>query len=326
MKLVLSVLTSLIFICSLSITFASIDNHGIDDWNTADVNNFFKTEGIPVPVDFLDSLKSKGIDTGIEGLTMTDENLKDLGIVEKSITKYKKAASSKIESVKRNPVDLFEWRVVHRRLCDFWILPMIANPTIGLLWARFTEHSEVVEKQDDEIDNLTTQQFWLTWIICPSLPFWLISKKFTSFTFVDEIISWALCIYTTLQCLYFLVVILCILTNNLNFALDLVKNRLILTVYMGLATFISYYGLYWFIPGFIEDTFFYFFVYIVLPAIVIIFFLLTVGGLITVVDHIFWIGGIMRDQKKKDDFFQQLFVLIALLQMTQRVAEREKRH
>ena len=283
MKFLSYVTILLTFLSSLSTSFASSDNQGIDDWDSEQVEKFFKAQGIPVPENFLASLKAKGINTGVEGLHLSDDQLTDLGIDNKSIPKYQTAAKSKIDAVKKNPVDLFEWRSLNRRLCDFWIIPMMMNPTVGLLWARFNEHSDVIEKQDDEIDHLTTRDFWLTWFICPSRPFWLTAKNFASVTFVDDVSSWSLFFAMFSECLGILAVLRYLMFGDFPTALSILRNRLVFPIFNFLVTCVSYYILYWVIPNFVEDIWFYSTIYVIMPIIILSQIFLALGAFCVVV-------------------------------------------
>ena len=173
---------------------------GIDDWNEGDIVFWFMNNKITVPKDFSEKLKKYSIDTGIEALTLTKEKLETIGLSKENIMKYEKVSKEKLASVSSNPVDFFEWRVAHRQLCDYWITPVLFNSNFGLIWARFfsEKHSPVIDKVNDPIDGTSLPVFFLTWFICPTYPFFQMSKNFKSnSTYIDEILYWIL----ALKCL-----------------------------------------------------------------------------------------------------------------------------
>lgn len=220
-----------------------------------------------MPDDFLSRLKSNGIDTGIEGLTLTDETLEVLKIKSADFKKYKSAASKAMDSSKHAPVDVFEWRLHHRRLCDYWILPIIAHSTVGLIWARMTEHSDIVEKHDDEIDNLSLLEFLVTLIVWPSRPFYLIAMKFKSETFVDDVISWFLLGKMASELVCFMSD--CSTTIQGKGFMPLTYEGWVLSLRSLCFIVFNYYVTYWIISNFLNDTWFYFNVYCVLPLMLV---------------------------------------------------------
>ena len=202
-----------------------------------------------------------------------------LGLQKDSIAKYLKASKDKLIDVSANPVDIFEWRVAHRRLCDYWILPLIISPHFALPWARFfsEQHSPVIDKVNDEIDGTSLPVFWLQWFVCPSYPLWQMAKKFQSTSsYVDNVLQTFLAL-TCLEEFLFFVVILFLgmqnitnIPNNNNNLAQIVGFKLHWTLGEALFVYFQFYVLYFvnsLLADFVHDFIFYLQLYVVFPLV-----------------------------------------------------------
>jgi len=240
---------------------------GVDDWTSVDIVKWFKTyPGITVNAKDVDMLGIRGA----QALSLSASQLSELGVSISSRDKYK-AQADKFLAIKRNkPQDVFEWRAVNLRLCDYWVLPMILNPDASLLWFRYWQNEAKLDEIDDEVDKTDEVQFWLTFLVTPSYPFYLVSKKFESKnSLVDEVIE-----YSQLSCVVsqvtdiFLAFINGFSTQTLSKELGRVfKARLYWSVPLWLYALFNYYVLYFLEPSFAYDWQFKIMLYLALPLL-----------------------------------------------------------
>jgi hypothetical protein len=230
-----------------------------------------------------------------EALSMSATDFANAGLDAKQYEKYKKAAILKWEKAQKNPADFFEWRVLHRRIADYWMPTMLANPSLGLIWARFFEHSEVLESHNNEIDEISLGEFALTWLFVPSRPFYLIAKKLASpSTYVDEVIVWYCFLNMWNEIIGSIITVLSILFSYIdpNFCRTQdVSIQFFLGTQFGLGqlptiqsyltkrfqnmigafllALINYYVVWFIIPNFLSDFFFLALIYVILPLALI---------------------------------------------------------
>ena len=282
---------------------ASDDKQGIDDWTHKDLAAFLKKEGIRTPADFVRVLNEKGISqNAYDGLSLSEETFTGLGIDPKLYPKYKKASDKKIDSVRAYPVDVFEWRHANRRLCDYFIIPAFFSSSAGLILARFQDFSSVIENHDNEIDDASIFVFVLTWFIAPSRPFWRITKKFQSDTYIDDILCWSLFLMTVFQIIKFVCSLFLIIINKFNHAqaiviqkktlghlnfldfdiapitfIDYFRLRILTVAVEFVVIFFFYNVAYWLVPLFLSELAFALLIYVFLPLLVI-FKMLVLGS------------------------------------------------
>lgn len=264
-----------LFILFLSLGVLFINNavaedaYGIDDWNATEIKRFFETNYVSIPENFTDALLDLGIDTGIKGLSLSDEQLESLGISKDLHEKYHAATKNKLEAVQHNPVDIFEWRVLNRHLCDYWIIPLVLCPHFGLIWLRFYGSSVGIHRLTSVITEMAFPEFWLTWLITPSYPLFKISLMMSSNgTFIDNVLQWVL-FASMLDELSTFVKIMEIPEHSLWKYLaelwEIVYSKIIISSFYFISSSFSYYVVYWFIPRFISDFFFLLGVYVFIP-------------------------------------------------------------
>ena len=140
-------------------------------------------------------------------LELSDTDLTQMNVDDSGKALYHTKAEETLNSIREKPIDVFEWRAANRRLCDFWVIPMFLNPTFGLLWSRFFDNDKIIEMHDNEVDQITSWSFWLSWFLCPSRPFYVVSFKFMSDTVVDDHLRTLLMIQFYNELASFLVVI-----------------------------------------------------------------------------------------------------------------------
>ena len=263
--LVLCVLASL-----LQHSAASSDSHGVDDWDEGHVKEFIGSYGIDVKSE---DLKAQGIDGHA---LMTDEKAIDnLGLSSEQKAKLFQAIEAKLAAIQKAPVDIFEWRIAHHRLVDFWIMPLLLYPRAGLLWARFLDSNHLIEKVNDEIDEIPLTEFWIKWLVAPAYPLYQISQKFSSHTLADDILRFYFIVLTFVDGVQSFWAIWLLVFGNTK----LVEAHCMRQASWFVADFVfgyfCYYILYWFVPNFISSLFFYFAIYIGLP-LVFLFYLVKI--------------------------------------------------
>ena len=194
-------------------------------------------------------------------LELDDSQLLKLGVPAAEHKKYRAKAFADLKRIGETPKDVFEWRAANMRLCDMWIVPALFGADWGLIWARFYDVNNVIEKHNDEIDETSPLQFWLTWLIAPTYPFWTIANKMNSaHTFVDDVIQFSLAVHMVAEPIG-LLTCLFVLKDPKGYILNRVKTG---SVRMGWAV-LSYYVLWWIISNFLLTMWFYLNVYVFLP-------------------------------------------------------------
>ena len=241
---------------------ASEDARGVDDWSVNEVQAFFKSNGVKVEVSDLESF---GLD-GHALLTSDEKSLQDLFEKLKLTTVQQTNIISKIAqkrtSIQKAPVDVFEWRVAHHRLVDYWIIPLLSCPRAALIWVRFIDSNHLIEKVNDEIDEIPLLEFWLKWVVSPSYPLYQIASKFSSKTYVDELLEYNFLISAVAEFVILLVMLAGLARGNFSPLLGEAYSF----AQLAIGAPLSYYVIYWFIPNFLNHIFFYLCIYVVLPA------------------------------------------------------------
>jgi hypothetical protein len=111
---------------------------------------------------------------GEESLPPVFENLKS---TPDQTTKILHKIAEKRASILKAPADVFLWQIAHLRLVDYWFTPLLYSPRAALIWVRFVDDNNLIEKVNDEIDEIRLFEFWLKWIECPSYPIFQIAPK-----------------------------------------------------------------------------------------------------------------------------------------------------
>ena len=207
---------------------------------------------------------------GSDILHLSERNLNALGI-SNSIdqAKYSLKAAEEIERLKAGSNDAFSWRALNVRLCDFWMIPMLQNPTCGLIWARFFNDNKHLDYLNAEIDEIPIHEFIFTWLICPSRPFYLIASKWNSYTYIDGVITTILQGQYILEVLSFLLFYVVSITssdkNKKTFVVRQLVSRFSTATILFIWACFLYYVLYWIIPFWLDDVLFLLTVYVYLP-------------------------------------------------------------
>jgi hypothetical protein len=247
---------------------ASNDNHGLDDWTPIDALKWFKLNGFDQPQ--LKDLEEIGVE-GPMVLELDDSQLLKLGVPAAEHKKYHAKSFADLKRIGETPKDVFEWRAANMRLCDMWIVPALFGADWGLIWARFYDVNNVIEKHNDEIDETSPLQFWLTWLIAPTYPFWKIANKMNSaHTFVDDVIQYSLAVVMVAEAIG----LVALLKDPKGYIL----NRARLGSAKAGWALLNYYVLWWIIPNFLLTMWFYLNVYVLLPIGCLIAFGYAVAG------------------------------------------------
>ena len=206
-----------------------------------------------------------------EALSMSATDFANAGLDAKQYEKYKKAAILKWEKAQKNPADFFEWRVTHRRIADYWMPVMLACPSLGLIWARFFEHSEVLENHNNEIDEISLGEFALTWLLVPSRPFYLIAKKLASpSTYVDEVIVWYCFLSMCCEVIGSIIAVLYGLFCDISIFPIYFAARFKFVFGGFVGALFQYYVVWFIIPNFLSDFFFLALIYVMLPLVALL--------------------------------------------------------
>ena len=247
---------------AVSLAWANKDHRGVDDWTASDVERWFArnvgVRGVTAKV-----LADLGVD-GTNALALEPHHLVQLGVVDpQKQQKYVTEAAKEVARVRSRPADVFEFRAVNRRLVDYWLLPMLANTDVGLLWSRFFDTDAVIERFDNEIDEVPLWQFWATWLVAPALPFWSISRQLhNEHSWVDEVIEYALHAQLLLQVASFVVAAV-----NPKTRVAYVANRVLYMAASLLSAFFLYAIGWVVVPLSLSTLVFYAGVYVVLPGV-----------------------------------------------------------
>jgi len=246
---------------------ASSDAHGVDDWDEGHVKEFIESHGIDVKSE---DLKAQGIDG--HALMTDDKAIDNLGLSTEQKLKLTQAIVAKLAEIQKAPVDIFEWRIAHHRLVDFWITPLLICPRVALLWARFMDSNHLIEKANDEIDEIPLTEFWIKWLVAPTYPLYQISQKFNSHTLADDILGFYFMILTFVDVVQFFLAILLLAVGDTRFIVGQASQFVSVFAWVH----VSYYLVYWFVPNFISSLWFYFTIYIVLPSFCLVFLCITI--------------------------------------------------
>jgi len=80
----------------------------------------------------------------------------------------------------------WNWRgssIENTRMCDSWIVPLMNDPRLLLLWLRFYDHgphSSFLDRIDDHVDKLGAVEFAFKWAFVPSYPLLRMVQEQTS--------------------------------------------------------------------------------------------------------------------------------------------------
>ena len=258
---------------------ASSDVHGVDDWIASDVQEFFKANGIQVRVEDLELF---GID-GHAMLTYGDGSLalvfEKMKLTPSQIIKILQKVAEKRSSIIKAPADVFEFRTAHLRLVDYWIIPLLYSPRAALLWVRFLDKNSLIEKVNNEIDEIPLFQFWLKWTVCPSYPIYQIARKFDSRTCTDEFLEYNFLIKSFYEIIAFILLSIRLAKRDRT-QLRFFTNEIRSLTRVALIASTSYYILYWFTPNVINHIYFYLTIYVLLPFKCISLACLAVPGIV----------------------------------------------
>lgn len=126
----------------------------------------------------------------------------------------------------------------------------------------FCDSNHLIEKVNDEIDEIPLFEFWLKWTVCPSYPIYQIARKFDSHTYADDLLEFNFLFQSVAETVAFILLLIKLAHGNVSaFVLETLS-------FMRLAVLapLSYYVIYWFVPNFINSIFFYLTVYVLLPV------------------------------------------------------------
>ena len=249
------------------------DPKGVDNWSTGDILNFFEKEcRVSVPLEQVSKLTAQDL---FDGVLFDDAVLADLGITGVIEQARVKAKLTKLdEKATASPVDFWEWRAANRRLCDWWVQPLMSAPRVLLIWLRFYQEEGALGKYDAEIDDTNIVTFWLQWVFCPNWPLFKTAGMFHDSGWIDTVLY-----FTTLVNL---IGDLALCFTGKQFTANL-KAKMLLEVGLYQFANIGYYVFYWFCPYFVLTFFFYINLYVIAPLIV-------VGTLFLSVAAIFGLG------------------------------------
>ena len=255
---------------------ASKDVFGVDDWSVQDVQKFFKSNGVKVEASDLQSVGLDGHALLTYDTDSFSELLQKLNLTNAQQKKILEKVSHKRSTIQKAPVDIFEWRLAHHRLVDYWILPLLSCPRAALIWARFVDSNHLIEKVNDEIDEIPLPEFWLKWTVAPSYPLYQIARKFNSKTYVDELLEYNFQLQSISEAAFFLLTLVALSQANLTPLLTEAYSFARLAIIAPLA----YYVVYWLVPSFLNHFFFYLIIYVALPLKCIVGFGLALLGIL----------------------------------------------
>jgi hypothetical protein len=140
---------------------------GVDDWSSQDLSEFFKTCGVIVSVETIESTGLTPSDLFDGGLTPVALDV--LGVPEKKRDKVLAEAAKLDDRITAEPSDIFEWRITNRKMF-YWLQDMTQScPRITLLWLRYAHNdkADALDTIDDLVDEISETEFWFWWVFSP---------------------------------------------------------------------------------------------------------------------------------------------------------------
>ena len=144
----------------------------VSSWTATNIAEFFRQEaGVEVAVGAIRRAKLRG-ERLFDG-ALDDTALAQLGIThEAEQVQIHRALDELGARLTDTPGSTWDWRLVNRRLCDWWVMPLASYaPEVLLVWSRYhSEPSGALGMLDDELDQAGPLWFWTTLMCVPSYP------------------------------------------------------------------------------------------------------------------------------------------------------------
>jgi hypothetical protein len=164
-------------------------HYGVDDWDSGTFANFCTTHtGVEVTEEQIkDSSISPMLffDGGVDAGTCDK-----LGLNQTHCRALTTAIDDLDAKITQTTTDFLEWRTSNKRLCDMWVLPVMAGaPRFFAMWTRyftdsqdpghyFTHSDSSFERANDHWDEMGEAQFWICVLFDPYIPHFQIAKHF----------------------------------------------------------------------------------------------------------------------------------------------------
>lgn len=159
------------------------------------------------------------------------------------------------------PGNVFEWRYSNRRLCDFWLLPLSSAPRMLLLWLRYSDYDDntgALEEVDNVVDAISLTDFWLIWLLVPSMPQFQLASQLDVRGFADTVIFLAATCRALLEVSTAVAVVM---SGSTKLLIAPLREEFWQYVYC----LVSYYLLWWLWPNIVLDLYFYGNIYVRSP-------------------------------------------------------------
>lgn len=186
----------------------------ITNWTARDFSTFLDGHQIRHDKSKLEAMDINGHSIFAKD-TISPDILENAKISNADVARINEFLYIKKASVSLTPRDIWEFRLANMRLFDMWLIPIVNAPRVLLIWIRYFNKNNGVDRFDDQIDNISEGFFWLSFIFAPSRPLILITSEFKdSSSLADEFIYYSFLLRNYLEMTASLFLFYCFATRR----------------------------------------------------------------------------------------------------------------